>query len=102
MLAEAELRARAKASGSVNVDLATVYELRWHDPEWLAAWERYQIAVNDWDRTWPGVDMRAFTGDGDVYHPNLDLVDEPAKAVAVEYLTALAEYQQLTKRFLEA
>ena len=97
-----ELREVARQNGSVNVDLADRYALRWHDPEWLATWERWQKARAAWDKTWPFVDMIAFRLPFDVFSPDVVNIGDPVKrAVAQEYLDARVVYKAATQEMLD-
>lgn len=93
-----ELREVARSNGSVNVDLASHYDLRWHDPAWLAAWERRCAAANAWRATWPNVPFAEMPKG--IYQPVPSLMTDPEKrAVAEEYLSATAASRALTRRF---
>jgi hypothetical protein len=98
-LSLSDLREVARKAGSVNVDLATHYDLRWHDPFWLAAWNRWNQARHAWARTWPYVDFKFM---GSVYAPDSDRIPEPSQAaVAREYNEAREAYLAATKLYLD-
>jgi hypothetical protein len=86
------LRARATANGSgCNVDVASAWSLRWHDPFWIAAWERWRAAQAAWGRVWPNLDWNQY---GDVYQPSPGkIVDLTLRAIAQEYLDARTAYK---------
>jgi len=84
------LREAALKAGSVNVPLATAWDLRWHDPFWLAAWQRWQDARHGWAKTWPYVDFKYL---GSVYDPDPALIPEALQsAAALEYIEARKGY----------
>jgi hypothetical protein len=97
-----ELREVATKNKSVNVHLASAYDLRWHDPFWLSAWERWCKARAAWDTTWPYVDMVAFRHEEfGVYNPKVELISDATKAaVAREYIEAREAYKAATKLYL--
>lgn len=93
-----ELRELARSNGSVNVDLADYYNLRWHDPFWLSAWERWNKARHEWSRTWPYVGFKFIPS---IYEPDPNLIPEPVHAaVALEYVEARKAYLSATQHFL--
>lgn len=102
-----ELREVATRNKSVNVHLASAYDLRWHDPFWLSAWERWQKARNTWDANrdrWFD-DIRRNKGqfeEGDsVYCPSPDRITDPELAtMAREYIEAREAYHSATKLYL--
>ena len=90
-----ELREVAAKKGSVNVHLATAYNLRWHDPDWLATWERWSRARDGWRRTWPYVGFKFMPGS--IYNPDPSLIPDPTQAAAaLEYVEARKVYLATT------
>jgi len=90
------LREVATKAGSVNVPLASAYDLRWHDPFWLAAWQRWQDARHGWDRNWPYVDFK-FLGSVSPYNPDPTRIPGPIHAAAaLEYVEARKAYLAIT------
>jgi hypothetical protein len=97
MMALPELREVAAKNGSVNVHLATAWNLRWHDPFWLAAWDRWNKARHAWARTWPYVDFKFL---GSVYAPDPARIPEPTQsAAALEYVEARKAYLAANKLY---
>ena len=98
-----ELREVATRNKSVNAHLASAWCLRWHDPFWLAAWERWCKARAAWHKTWPYVDMIAFRHEEyGVYNPKAELITDPTKAVvAREYIEAREAYLAANKLYPE-
>lgn len=87
------LRILAKAHGSVNVDLATYHELRWHDPYFLTLHERWNIARIAWKNEWyERMPHKLWGLIGDVHNPNHEALPEPHGAVAREFIEARKLY----------
>jgi len=73
-----------------NVDEFSAWSLRWKDPFWVQAWERWRAAQVAWGRVWPGLDWHQY---GDVYKPRPEgIVDPTLRAIAQEYLDAREAY----------
>lgn len=96
-----ELQARAEANRSVNTHLATPWNLRWHDPFFIAAWERFNAAQVAWNRAWKRLDWKYLRGtdhpDPARAHatlwPDVTVIPAgPEHDAAVEYLAAKAAY----------
>lgn len=89
------LRELAAKNGSVNVHEATAWDLRWHDPFWNAAWQRWQTAKNIWRLTWVQIPLDHLYGSdrSSIYVPDPSLIDEPAKSLAQEYIDARDAYK---------
>jgi hypothetical protein len=84
------LQAVAVRNGSVNVHLASAWDLRWHDPFWLSAWERWSKARSAWDRDWWFVPIKEL---GDLYSPDPARITIPRLAAsALEYIEARKAY----------
>lgn len=93
-----DLRARAVAAGSVNVNKASAYSLRWHDPTWRAVWDRWRMALAAWERIANGVPFKEM---GDRYDPHIAAIRDPtARAAAQEYLDARKSWADTTKVFI--
>jgi len=94
-----ELRATAIANRSVNVHLASHWSLRWHDPFWIAAWERWNAAKRAWGHVWPGLDWNQY---GEVYKPvPAGILDPTQRAIAQEYLDARTAYHATNELYPE-
>lgn len=97
---EPELRELAKANRSVNVDLASYYELRWHDPFFLSTWGRWNEARHAWARTWPYVGFKFIPN---IYAPDPTIIPESTHAsVAREYNESREAYLALIKHYQDA
>jgi hypothetical protein len=92
------LREVAIKNGSVNVHLATHWNLRWHDPFWLAAWQRWQDARNAWARVWPCMDFKFIKPS--IFEPDPSIIPEPTQAAAaLEYMEARKAYLAANKLY---
>lgn len=93
-----DLREEALKASSVNVPLATHWDLRWHDPFWLAAWERWNKARHAWARTWPYVDFKFIRPS--IFEPDPSIIPEPTQAAAaLEYMEARKAYLAANKLY---
>jgi len=74
-----------------NIDVASAWSLRWHDPFWIQVWERWRAAQTAWGRVWPNLDWNQY---GDVYVPKpAGILDPVLRAIAQEYLDAREAYK---------
>ena len=90
---------RELGKNSCNVHLASPYSLRWHDPVWLASWERWQKARNTWRRTMLEVPFALLNG----FEPkNIEGMEPEAAAVAREFQEAREDYLQWTHAYVAA
>lgn len=93
-----ELRALAKSAGGVNTHVATYYDLRWHDPAWVASWRRWNMARAAWDQAWPTVPYAEME---DISNPSAQyIINAEHRAAAEEFLAARLAYKALTAHFL--
>ena len=101
-----ELREVARKNGSINVDLASAWSLRWHDPSWIVIWERWNKARHVWRENmlrWFD-DIRLghgrFEEGDDVYNPNPERIGDPElAAMAREYIEAREAYLGANKLY---
>ncbi|CAB4203395.1 hypothetical protein UFOVP1382_18 [uncultured Caudovirales phage] len=97
-----QLRERARTAGSVNVDLADYYALRWHDPEWLGAWSRFESARRSWRKA-VLTDGVPFSEIPDMFAPVPANLSKPGhRSAAQEYIDAQAAYFKIRAHFMEA
>jgi hypothetical protein len=93
-----ELVLRALDNRSVNAHLDTPWNLRWHDPEWNAVWERWSAARAAWHRTWPYVDFKYFR-DGISWPDPNSMPEGHDRDVATEFVAAKAALHVAWKRY---
>jgi hypothetical protein len=102
------LRGRATANRSVNADLATYWELRWHDPFFLEAWQAFNAASAVWDRTWKNMDFKYLRpicpGRSSVFWPDVTAIpeDHPARSICQAYVAAKARYHAAIDHYADA
>ena len=101
-----ELREVATKNKSVNVHLGSAWDLRWHDPFWLAAWERWEKARWTWRENmlrWFDdirINKSQFEEGDNVYCPNPDRITNPELAAfAREYIEAREAYKAANKLY---
>lgn len=70
------------------------HEDRFKDPEFIAVWERWQKARNNWREVSKKVECSLFAPPYETFRPNPDLLPEHAKPAAVEFLEARTTYHK--------
>ncbi len=95
-----QLREKARAAGSVNVDRATYYSLRWHDPAFNASLDRFNKANREWDADWAYNIGRSEPVDR--YWPDVTKLHDPARIkLCEEFVAAREAHFKIRTHFLE-
>lgn len=96
-----KLREVARTNNSVNVDLASYYELRWHDDHFVTIWKRWETARSAWRNHWyEAMPMSLWRG-LDVYDPKPETLPEPHAAMAREFIESRKLYLGTLDHYLQ-